>query len=98
MVPFMVMLQQYCFAPERAEGLDFALGIDIDGPYGGTWRVSVQDQQIGVVEGDISGCQANLNYRNAHEFCLEAYGRTRTAQIVGDEAVVEKYRGLFFTL
>ncbi|MFQ6031096.1 MAG: maleylpyruvate isomerase family mycothiol-dependent enzyme [Dehalococcoidia bacterium] len=98
LVPFMVMLQQFCFAPERAEGLDFALGIDIDGPYGGTWQVTVKDQQIGIEEGELSECQATLQYQDAQEFCLAAYGRTQSGQISGDSEVVQRYQGLFFGL
>lgn len=98
LVPFMIMVQQFCFAPERAEGLDFALGIDIDGPYGGTWRATVKDQQIGIEEGDLAGCQATIRYQDEQEFCLNAYGRTGSASVSGDKEVVQRFRSLFFSL
>ena len=97
-MPFMVMLQQFCFAPERAEGLNFSLGIDIAGPYGGTWRVSVKGQQLTVQEGNIVGCQAVLHYQDAEEFCLNACGRAPSVEVSGDQQLVNRFRGLFFGL
>ena len=97
-VPYMVMLNQYCFAPERAEGLDFTLGFDVDGPYGGTWRIAVKDQELSIEEADLGGCQAVIRYQDAEEFCLNAYGRTVSGDISGDAALVQRFRGLFFSL
>ena len=97
-MPFMVMLRQFCFAPERAEGLNFALGIDIAGPYGGTWGVSVKDQQLTVQEGNIVRCQAVLHYKDAEEFCLDAYGRAPSVEVSGDQQLVNRFRGLLFGL
>ena len=97
-MPFMVMLQQFCFAPERAEGLSFTLGIDIAGPYGGNWRVGVKDQQLTVQEGNIVGCQAVLHYKDAEEFCLNAYGRAPSVEVSGDRQLVNRFRGLLFGL
>lgn len=98
LVPYMVMLHQFTFAPEHAEGLDIDLGIDVGGIYGGTWRIAVKDKQISINEEDITECQAVMHYSDAQEYCLNAYGRTDSAQITGDEDLVKKFRGLFFGL
>jgi len=94
----MVMLYQFCFAPEKAAGLDFTLGLDVAGPYGGTWHVHVQDAQLAITEGDIAGCQAILHFQDAEAFCLNAYGRTSAGAVEGDQAIVNRFSGLFFSL
>ena len=98
LVPFMMMLRQFTFAQERAQDLDLALGMDVDGPYGGTWRFSVENNQLTVEEGDTAGCQAIIRFKDAVEFCLHAYGRVELCEIDGDQAVVDRFSGLFFSL
>lgn len=98
LVPFMIMLRQFTFASEKAEGLDITVGIDVNGPYGGTWKLGVKDGQLSVEEGDISGSQAVISFKDHVEFCLDAYGRAPLGAVEGDESVANTFKGLFFSL
>ncbi len=98
LVPFMVMMRQFTFAEERAEGLNLTLGMEVEGPYGGTWRFSVKGDQLAIEEGELAGCQAVIRFKDAVEFCLHAYGRVEVGEIDGDQAVVDRFSGLFFSL
>lgn len=39
------------FKPEKAEGVDVIAQINISGPEGGNWTVTVKDQKLQVTEG-----------------------------------------------
>ncbi|MCW4000452.1 MAG: SCP2 sterol-binding domain-containing protein [Candidatus Bathyarchaeota archaeon] len=39
------------FKPEKAVGIDIIAQINVSGPGGGNWAVTVKDQQLHVVEG-----------------------------------------------
>ena len=98
LVPYMIMLRQFTFAPERADGLAFTLGMEVNGPYGGTWRFGVKDNQLTVEEADTVGCQAVIRFKDAEDFCLRAYGRVELGQIEGDRGIADQFSGLFFGL
>lgn len=39
------------FKPEKAQGIDTVVQMDIKGPRGGSWTVTIKDQKIGVRDG-----------------------------------------------
>ena len=39
------------FKPERAKGIDVVTQVNIDGPNGGEWTVTIRDQKMEVTEG-----------------------------------------------
>ena len=39
------------FKPEKAKGIDVTAQVDISGPDGGNWTITVKDQKIQVAEG-----------------------------------------------
>ncbi len=39
------------FKPEKAKGIDTVVQMDIKGPHGGIWTVTIKDQKMDVKEG-----------------------------------------------
>jgi len=39
------------FKPEKAKGIDTVVQVDIKGPHGGNWTVTIKDQKMDVKEG-----------------------------------------------
>ena len=75
LVPLIPMLLPWEFAADRAKGQKFTLGLEVNGPYGGTWKATVNDGEFTLEEGDISAVTASVKYSDAEAFCLEHYGR-----------------------
>jgi len=42
------------FNPSRAAGVDVIVQVNIDGPYGGEWIVTIKNEKIQVTEGTYS--------------------------------------------
>lgn len=95
LVPFIPMLLPWEFTSDQAKGQEFTIGLDVDGPYGGTWKAAVNDGQFTLEEGDISGSTAIIKYKDAEAFCLEHYGRAVTGTVDGDPRAVDRFRSLF---
>src|SRR6266571_4937000 len=45
-VPYMFILMQYTVDQQVAGDKDFAFGVEVDGPWGGLWQVTVKDGQF----------------------------------------------------
>jgi len=82
---------------KAAEGVDAVYGMEVSGPWGGKWRVTVKDGQWSSQpeEGDFKGCQAVFRYTPS-DFVLTVFGRFPGGSATGDPEVIEKVRGLFF--
>jgi hypothetical protein len=81
--------------PDRVAGMELNVGLDVPGPYGATWKISVEDGRLRIAEGDISAASTVLTYASAEDFCLEHYGRANRSAITGDPAAVEQFRSVF---
>jgi len=97
LIPFCHVIMQYTVDQKAAEGVDAVYGIDVSGPWGGKWRVTVKDGQWSSQpeESDFKGCQAVFRYTPS-DFVLTVFGRFPGGSATGDPEVIEKVRGLFF--
>src|SRR5438445_542757 len=83
---------------KNAKGLDFTYGLQVDGPWGGKWRVTVKDGKWSAVpeEGDFKGVDALFHYNNAAEAVLSFFQRFPGGSATGDPDVIEAVRHLHF--
>src|SRR5262249_3614184 len=97
LVPYMFILMQYTVDQESANGLDVEYGIQVDGPWGGTWRVQVKDGQFtSAPNDDVAGTAASLHFRDPSDFVLTAFQRIEGGEASGDPQVVGQIRHLYF--
>jgi hypothetical protein len=95
----MFVRMQYTVDEKSAEGLDTIYGIEVTGPWGGKWRVTVKDGQWQAVpeQGNFEGCQAVFTY-SPSDFVLSAFQRYPGGSARGDALVIQKVRNMFFTI
>jgi uncharacterized protein (TIGR03083 family) len=99
LVPYMFILMQATVDEESAQGLDADYGIQVDGEYGGQWRVRVKDGKFTYEPADnLDGAQAVFHFRDASEFVLTAFQRIEGGEATGDPQVIQKIRHLFFRI
>jgi putative sterol carrier protein len=48
------------FKPEKAEGIDVIVQLNVSGPEGGSWTVTVKDKKITIKEGTDSSASLTL--------------------------------------
>ena len=97
-LPFAFVFWQYTVDEKNAKGLDFTYGLQVDGPWGGKWRVTVKDGKWSAVpeEGDFKGVDALFHYNNAAEAVLSFFQRFPGGSATGDPDVIEAVRHLHF--
>lgn len=99
LIPYMFILMEYTVDADSAEGLDTEYGLEVSGPWGGRWRVKVQDGQWKAEpeEGDYKGCEALFKYTPS-DFVLSSFQRYPGGAARGDHRVINRVRNLFFTI
>ncbi len=97
-LPFSFIFWQGTVDQNEAEGVDMQYGIDVAGPWGGKWRVTVKDGKFAwePEKGNFEGCVALFFFPNAQEEVLTFFGRFPGGAAQGDPAAIEKVRHLFF--
>ena len=97
-LPFSFIFWQGTVDKNEAEGVDMQYGIDVAGPWGGKWRVTVKDGKFAYEpdKGNFEGCAALFFFPNAQEEVLTFFGRFPGGAAQGDPAAIEKVRHLFF--
>ena len=97
-LPFSFIFWQGTVDQNEAEGVDMQYGIDVAGPWGGKWRVTVKDGKFAYEpeKGNFEGCSALFFFPNAQEEVLTFFGRFPGGAAQGDPAAIEKVRHLFF--
>jgi uncharacterized protein (TIGR03083 family) len=97
LIPYCHIIMQYTVDQESARGVDCVYGIDVSGPWGGRWRVTVKDGkwEAKAEEGSFEGCDAVFRYTPS-DFVLTVFGRFPGGSATGDPDVIEKVRKLFF--
>lgn len=99
LVPFMFVLYSGTLEPESAKGVDVTYGVEVDGEWGGKWLATVKDGKFESQPADeLSSAQAIFHYDHPSDFVLTAFQRKDLSDATGDPAVIEKVRGLFFTI
>jgi uncharacterized protein (TIGR03083 family) len=97
LIPFMLLVIQYTVDAAQAEDLKCSFGIEISGPGGGSWRVSVDGTTVSYAEGPTDGCQTIFNF-TPNEFVLSTYQRQRSGTATGDLVLAERLRDLLFKI
>jgi uncharacterized protein (TIGR03083 family) len=97
LIPYCHIIMQYTVDQESARGVDCVYGMEVSGPWGGRWRVTVKDGkwEAKPEEGNFDGCDATFRYTPS-DFVLTVFGRFPGGSASGDPEVIEKVRRLFF--
>jgi uncharacterized protein (TIGR03083 family) len=99
LLPYMFILWQYTVDQESAKGVDTTYGIEVDGEWGGQWKVTVKDGQWSVEPAeDLSDVPAVFHYDHPSDLVLTAYQRIQGGTATGDPEVIDKVRNLFFAI
>jgi uncharacterized protein (TIGR03083 family) len=96
-IPYAWIFMQGTVDKESARGVDCVYGVEISGPWGGRWRLTVKDSKLEVKpeEGNFEGCDAVFRYKPS-DFILTFFGRFPGGSATGDPEVIEKVRKLYF--
>jgi len=97
LIPFMLIVIQYTVDAERSKDFKTKFGIEITGPGGGNWCVSVDGTQVSYEEAATADCQAVFTF-TPNEFALSTYQRQRSGSVRGDAAQAERVRDLLFKI
>src|SRR6266700_2937372 len=97
LIPYCHIIMQYTVDQDSAKGVDCVYGMEVSGPWGGRWRVTVKDGQWASApeEGDFEGCDAVFRYTPS-DFVLTVFGRFPGGSAAGDPEVIDRVRRLFF--
>ena len=100
LVPYML----YALLPSTvdqpsAKGVDVEYGIEVSGEWGGKWRATVKDGKFEAKPetGNFEGCKAVFSF-DASDFVLTCFQRFDGGTARGDQATIDKVRGLFFRI
>lgn len=94
LVPFMFVLWQATAAVDDG-GEPFALGVQIHGRTGGTFRVSVGPDGFAHEPADLGELPATIEF-DPGSFVLTAFGRSNSGTVRGDTRVADRFLNLFF--
>lgn len=99
LVPYMFIIWQYSVDQEAAAGVDIAYGLEIDGEWGGKWKLAVKDGQFSyeAVE-DVSDLPAVLHFDHPSDMVLTTYQRFQGGSVSGDEEIINRARSVFFSI
>jgi uncharacterized protein (TIGR03083 family) len=97
LIPFMLIVIQYTVDAQRAESLKTRFGIQVTGPGGGTWCVSVDGTNVAYDEGSTAECPVVFTF-NPSDFVLSTYQRMRGGSVAGDTTLAERIRDLLFKI
>ncbi len=97
LIPFMLIVMQYTVDAERAKDLKARFGVEISGPGGGNWCISVDGTNVSYEEADTADCQAVFSF-DPNDFVLSTYQRKRGGVARGDTALAERIRDLLFKI
>lgn len=99
-LPYAFIFWQYQVDEKAAKGVDTTYGIDVAGPWGGKWRITVKDGKWtpGPETGSFEGCEALFKFENAADLVLTFFGRFPGGSASGDPEVIHKVRHLHFSI
>ena len=100
LIPYMLfaLLPSTVDAPS-AKGLDVEYGIEVSGEWGGKWRATIKDGKFEAKPetSNFEGCKAVFSF-DSSDFVLTAFQRIQGGSPRGDQATINKVRGLFFRI
>jgi uncharacterized protein (TIGR03083 family) len=97
LIPFMLIVIQYTVDEERSRGLKTQFGIEVTGPGGGQWCVSVDGTQVSFEETSTENCAVAFSFKPS-DFVLSTYQRIRAGTLTGDAALGDRIRDLLFKI
>ncbi|MEO9049421.1 MAG: maleylpyruvate isomerase N-terminal domain-containing protein [Candidatus Dormiibacterota bacterium] len=99
-LPFAFIFWQYQVDQKAAKGVDTQYGIDVAGPWGGKWRITVKDGKWTPEPetGNFEGCDALFHFDSAADLVLTFFGRFPGGSASGDPEVIHKVRHLHFSI
>jgi uncharacterized protein (TIGR03083 family) len=97
LIPFMFIVIQYTVDAARAQGLKCKFGVEISGPGGGSWCVSVDGTSVSIAEGSTDDCETTFEFE-PNDFVLSTYQRKRGGTSRGDQALAKRVRDLLFKI
>ena len=97
LIPVMLIVIQYTVDAQRAEGMKTRFGVEITGPGGGSWCISVDGTTVAYEQGATEGCPVVFRFEPS-EFVLSTYQRRRGGTVAGDAALAERIRDLLFKI
>ncbi len=97
-LPFAFIFWQYEVDQKAAAGLATQYGVEVAGPWGGKWRITVKDGKWSPVEekGNFEGCDARFRFNNAADLVLTFFQRFPGGAAVGDPLIIDRVRRLHF--
>ena len=97
-LPFAFVFWQYTVDDKTAKGQQYTYGIQVDGPWGGKWRATVNDGKWSAEpeSGNFEGCDALIHFNNAADAVLTFFQRFPGGSASGDEEVIKNIRQLHF--
>jgi len=96
LIPFMFIVIKYT-VDERNKQVKAKFGVEISGPGGGSWCVSVDGQSVDYTEGPTEGCDPVFDF-DPNDFVLSTYQRRRGGNARGDLEMAERIRDLLFKI
>lgn len=99
-LPYAFIFWQYQVDEKAAKGVDTTYGIDVAGPWGGKWRITVKDGKWtpAAETGNFEGCDALFKFGSAADLVLTFFGRFPGGSASGDPEVIHKVRHLHFSI
>ncbi|HEY3063676.1 MAG TPA: maleylpyruvate isomerase family mycothiol-dependent enzyme [Chloroflexota bacterium] len=97
LIPFMLIVIQYTVDAQRAQDLKAKFGVEISGPGGGNWCISVDGTNVSYEETETTDCQAVFSF-DPNDFVLSTYQRKRGGTVRGDTALAERIRDVLFKI
>jgi hypothetical protein len=99
LIPYMLILMMSTVDEKSAAGLNTIYGIEVTGPWGGKWRVTVKDNKFEYKPetNDFDGCEAVFSY-DPSDFVLASFQRFPGGAARGDPDVIERVRKIFFRI
>jgi Mycothiol maleylpyruvate isomerase N-terminal domain len=99
LVPYMFILMQSTVDQATSQGIDVTYGTVVDGPWGGKWKVQVQNSQFTYTSvEDLADVSTVIQFPDASEFVLTTFQRIDGGNASGDQQEIEKIRRLFFRI
>jgi uncharacterized protein (TIGR03083 family) len=96
LAPFMFILWQ-ATAEVGPDAAPFAVGVQVSGPNGGDYPVSIGSQGLSYARDDVSGLPAVIEF-DPGSLVLTAFGRVNAGTIRGDRAVADRFLNSFFRI
>jgi hypothetical protein len=99
LIPHMFILMMYTVDEKSASGLDLTYGIEISGPWGGKWHITVKDNKFNYTpeKNSFEGCRAIFSF-DPSDFVLTSFQRFPGGAARGDADVIQSVRNIFFRI